>query len=64
MLRFAGRGVDDVDIVNSGLGPGPHVLSSDHVWTELRQRVASGLYDFVFMGTPCETFSRARTGPP
>eukprot|EP00969_Alexandrium_andersonii_P365279 15465865-Alexandrium_andersonii.AAC.1 len=26
-------------------------------------RITSGHYDFVFAGTTCETFSRARAGP-
>eukprot|EP00969_Alexandrium_andersonii_P063498 2796327-Alexandrium_andersonii.AAC.1 len=42
ILRFVGWDVDDVDIGNSGLGPGPHDLASDHVWTELGQLVTSG----------------------
>eukprot|EP00969_Alexandrium_andersonii_P339540 15009026-Alexandrium_andersonii.AAC.1 len=34
------------------------------MWRDLGRRVASGRYDFVFAGAPCETSSRARTGPP
>eukprot|EP00969_Alexandrium_andersonii_P034105 1491568-Alexandrium_andersonii.AAC.1 len=43
---------------------GSEMCIRDSVWSELSQRGASGVYDFVFMGTPCETFSRARAGPP
>eukprot|EP00969_Alexandrium_andersonii_P072630 3205156-Alexandrium_andersonii.AAC.1 len=34
------------------------------LWRDLRHRVASGQYDFVFAGAPFETFSRARAGRP
>ena len=45
-------------------GPGAHDLSSDALWVELLEDVRKGVYQCVFMGTPCETFSRARRGPP
>ena len=59
-LRRVGWEVDDYDIVN---GPSQD-LTADHIWEDLKRLVSSGHYDFVFFGTPCETFSRARTGPP
>eukprot|EP00969_Alexandrium_andersonii_P002220 96992-Alexandrium_andersonii.AAC.1 len=41
VLRRAGRGADDVDIVNAGNGPGPRDLSSDEVWREAEQQATS-----------------------
>ena len=66
-LREAGWDTRDVDIVNASSDPqgsAAHDLSSDALWTELFESVAAGAFRCVFMGTPCETFSRARTGPP
>ena len=62
-LRLVGWEVDDFDIVNDP-DRGSQDLSSDHLWVEFQKSLREGQYDFVFMGTPCETFSRARTGPP
>ena len=39
-------------------------LASDATWSKIFHEIRSGTYDFVFLGTPCTTFSRARTGPP
>ena len=66
-LREAEWDTRDVDIVNASSDPqgsAAHDLSSDALWTELFESVAAGAFRCVFMGTPCETFSRARTGPP
>ena len=56
-----------MDIVNAAEdtgGPGPHDLSSDALWVTLHEDLTQGRYQCVFMGTPCETFSRARNTPP
>ncbi len=39
-------------------------LLQDHLWERLLQDLQRGQYHAVAMGTPCETASRARTGPP
>ena len=57
----------DVDIVNASSdpsGPGQHDLTSEALWRSLIAGVEEGTFQFVFMGTPCETFSVARNGPP
>ena len=41
-----------------------HDLSSDAHWQQIHSDMQKNCYAAVFMGTPCETASRARTGPP
>ena len=66
-LQTLGWDCSDLDIVNADL-PGQsralHDLSSDHLWTTIHKDLREGEYAAVFIGTPCETRSRARTGPP
>ena len=55
----------DVDIVNSDvLGAQASDLLRDDLWHRLFERVLADEFDFVWMGTPCNTFSRAREKPP
>ena len=56
----------DIDVVNIDLGlpKEEQDLSSDHLWSMLSSQLQNGSFDFVWMGTPCTTFSRARQGPP
>jgi len=66
ILRKIGWECLDVDVVNVALGlpKEQQDLSSDHLWASLTSEVSNGAFDFVWMGTPCTTFSRARQGPP
>ena len=53
----------DVDIVNHS----SQDLLSDHHWSQLKERLQRPDFSAVVAGTPCETFSHARTfpgGPP
>ena len=56
----------DIDIVNADPAPGApeQDLKKLSLWDEVSADLADGLYDAIVMGTPCETASRARTGPP
>ncbi|MFM7986401.1 MAG: hypothetical protein ACKPKO_44525, partial [Candidatus Fonsibacter sp.] len=38
----------------------PHDMSSDLLWEHHLHLLSQGAYDFIFCGTPCETFSAAR----
>ena len=66
-LRTLGWDCVDVDVVNASL-PGQssedHDLNNISLWDRCAADLSSGRYAGVFMGTPCETASRARTGPP
>ena len=57
----------DIDVVNASI-PGEskdkHDLCSIALWDQIRDDIAAGHYQCVGFGTPCETASRARRGPP
>ena len=53
-----------MDIVNPRLPHDLRDLSNDLTWTEIDRRLRKGVYSGVGVGTPCTTFSAARTGPP
>ena len=61
-LRGFGLGADDVDHVNTELPD--QDLADNLCYGKWLARVKAGEYDFVFLGTPCETFSHARHNPP
>ena len=67
-LAQMGWDCSDFDIVNVGVFPdeveGEHDLSRDARWTQIIADLKAGEYAGVLAGTPCETASRARTGPP
>ena len=55
----------DVDIVNaSSHGRDSSDLLDDALWQKIFSDISAGVYDFVWIGTPCSTFSRARERPP
>ena len=62
ILRSIGCSGVDVDIVNAeaGLPQEQCDLSSDQLWLDLVNRVSNREFTFVWMGTPCTTFSVAR----
>ena len=63
ILRRVGWECTDIDTC---IGPS-HDLLSDTLWEKLEQQVKDGSVDFIWMGPPCSTFSRARNirpGPP
>ena len=66
-LFSLGWDTTDVDIVNVDI-PGEttaaHDLASDSHWDQIHRDMKAGLYQGLGFGTPCETASRARTGPP
>ena len=65
ILQSIGCSCFDVDIENIGALPADQCdLSSDHLWHILISKIRSKQFTFVWMGTPCTTFSRARVGPP
>ena len=39
-------------------------LVGDSLWVKILSDISSGVYDFVWIGTPCNTFSVARELPP
>ena len=58
---------EDWDIVNAEFLKDPasmHDLSADNVWEWFSRDLHSGAIDAIWAGTPCETFSKARCGPP
>ena len=63
LLRAQGWECEDIDIVNASL-PGEqrsdHDLLDDELWLSIRKWLLDGEYDFVWLGTPCATFSAAR----
>ena len=67
ILRTLGWDCSDIDIVNSGV-PGEDAASHDlrraSLWDQIQNDMRQGQYQAIFMGTPCETASKARTGPP
>ena len=63
VLEKTGWECHDYDICNSA----SQDLLNDAAWEEIFAEIRAGRYDFVWMGTPCTTFSRARyrrPGPP
>ena len=55
----------DVDIVNkTATDTFSHDLADDSLWLLLMDEFRKGIYNALFLGTPCTTFSAARTGPP
>jgi hypothetical protein len=66
ILNNIGCSCVDVDIVNTSEGMAFEQcdLTSDHLWRDLVSRVSKSEFTFVWMGTPCTTFSVARQGPP
>ena len=64
-LAKLGWDCTDIDIVNEGLpGEPSHDLSSASHWDIVHRDMRKGYFHAIIMGTPCETASRARTGPP
>ena len=66
-LADIGWDCSDHDIVMAkelGEPTAVHDLSCDAVWEQIHSDMRKGEYEAVLMGTPCETASRARTGPP
>jgi len=65
-LASLGWDCSDHDIVNVSEDEplGQHDLSSDQLWSTITADLTQGQYAAVVMGTPCETASRARNGPP
>ena len=64
-VRKAGGQCRDIDIVNKSQGDSQqHDLSDDTLWLSLFRDLKDGQFTAVFAGTPCTTFSAARTGPP
>jgi hypothetical protein len=70
-LRNLGWDVTDIDVVNPKEGPGSRKYGNDltnqAAWDAILLDIASGVYSFVFMGTPCNSFTRLRHhpgGPP
>jgi hypothetical protein len=63
LLKAQGWECEDIDIVNASL-PGEqrsdHDLIDDELWLSIRKWLLDGEYDFVWLGTPCATFSAAR----
>ena len=59
-LKKVGWDGVDVDICNADAAD----LSSDDLWVSLFERIRAGEFDFVWMGTPCTTFSKARFRKP
>ena len=57
----------DFDLVNAGrfgeTAEG-HDLSSVHLWDQVFKDITAGDYEAAVIGTPCETASKARIGPP
>ena len=63
VLHRVGWECTDVDTC---IGPG-HDLTNDALWEKMEQLIKDGSVDFILMGPPCSTFSRARNrrpGPP
>ena len=57
----------DIDIVNKdveGEGPDAHDLLRGSIWDQIWTDMRAGEYQAILIGTPCETASKARTGPP
>ena len=66
-LAALGWDCSDVDKVNENMAgelAGSHDLSQAHLWDQIHADMRKGEYQAVIMGTPCETASKARTGPP
>ena len=67
-LKSLGYDCSDIDIVNAGIDKFEteriHDLSKASVWDWIHKDLRAGEYAAIVMGTPCETASRARTGPP
>lgn len=63
LLKTVGWLCDDFDLTN-----GEHQnVADDLVWLRIITNIRIGYYDFVWCGTPCETFSHVREvrpGPP
>jgi hypothetical protein len=68
ILREIGWDCDDIDICNaSPEDNGSNDLLNDANWISIQSSLRQGKYTVVFMGTPCNTFSRLRShsgGPP
>ena len=68
LLAPLGWDCSDFDIVNVGIFPelpaSTHDLSRDDTWDQIFADLRKGEYSAVLAGTPCETASIARTGPP
>ena len=66
-LQHLGWDCSDIDLVNKDV-PGEseeiHDLSRASIWDQVQADIRAGQYQAVFFGTPCETASKARTGPP
>ena len=64
-MAGAGWAPEDYDLANAGPHDKDlHDLASEALWRGLQGRVRGRTFGAIFMGTPCETFSGARTGPP
>ena len=66
-LNTLGWDCSDADIINvteEGADPDTQDLSRDPLWERIHLDLDAGQYAAVILGTPCETASRARTGPP
>ena len=66
-LRPRGWLCDDWDIVNARIlqeDVAAHDLASDAVWEFIKEETDKRVYSFIWAGPPCETWSKARTGPP
>jgi hypothetical protein len=64
-LRAVGVEVTDCDIVN--IDTEDQDIADDAVWGRIKDRLQSGVFDFVFAGPPCRSFSASRNfgpGPP
>ena len=46
------------------LSPKPTDLLDENVWTEVERDLTDGVFDAVFVATPCGTFSPLREKPP
>ena len=68
ILREIGWECDDIDICNASPDDkGSNDLLNDANWISIHSKIRQGIYKVVFMGTPCNTFSRLRShpgGPP
>ena len=51
---------EDFDVVNGE----DQDLTRDDLWTKLLVRIKSGAFQFIVLGPPCSTFSRARERQP
>lgn len=64
-LKAIGIDTVECDIINKHLSN--QDILDDAIWGRIRDDLVDGVYDFVFAGPPCRTFSESRSagpGPP